>query len=144
MLSLCLCPIWEYQMLFLDTFNARNNQLSVDYAWSGTIIQMTPSNLPSEWRNYVVNHTNFATFRKVYLLTQVEPIDAFSRALESLPRNKNVPEKLLKDIKKEWCSGPNELQGALNWTAYDSDYFSHNNFWPHKDSSLWEPNIGYY
>ena len=87
-------------MLFLDTFNARNNQLSVDYAWSGTIMKMTPSNLPSEWKSYLVKHTNFATFRKVYLLTQVEPIDAFSRALESLPRNKNVPEKLLKDIKK--------------------------------------------
>ena len=42
----------------------------------------------------------------------------------------------------EYC--PNELEGALNQKAYDSDYFSDTIFLPDKDSNLWEPNCGYY
>jgi hypothetical protein len=51
---------------------------------------------------------------------------------------------MLKEIKHRWCYCPEELEGALNWKAYDSDYFIQNNFWPDVDSDLWEPNFGYY
>ena len=51
---------------------------------------------------------------------------------------------MLKEIKHQWCNCPDELEGALIWKAYDSDYFIHNNFWPDVDSDLREPNIGYY
>ena len=51
---------------------------------------------------------------------------------------------MLKEIKHQWCNCPDELEGALNWKACDSDYFLDNIFWPDVDTNLWEPNQGYY
>ena len=143
-LSLCLCPIWEYQGLFLDTFNARHNKLSIDFAWSGSIFQRKPSKLPASWRIYSENHQRFVPSRKVLLLSPIEPENSFSLGVKCLDKNTRVPKELLKEIKHRWCYCPEELEGALNWKAYDSDYFIHNNFWPDVDSELWEPNFGYY
>ena len=46
---------------------------------------------------------------------------------------------MLKDIKHRWCNCPDELEGALNCKAYDSDYFIDK-----VEGDLWEPNFGYY
>ena len=51
---------------------------------------------------------------------------------------------MLKEIKHRWCNCPDELEGALNQKAYDSDYFIDNHYWPEVESDLWEPNFGYY
>ena len=104
-LSLCLCPIWEYQGLFLDTFNARLSKMSIDYDWSGCIIKSQPSNLPKEWMKYSKKHENFTAYRKVImLLRHTQPVDAFALGVKSLPRNSFVPENILKQIKKNRCN----------------------------------------
>ncbi len=143
-LSLCLCPIWEYQCLFLDTYNARLSKLSIDYAWSGCIIQSKPSKLPDEWNKYCNNHEYFMVNRKLSLTIRNQPIDAFALGVKNLPINPYVPENILKQIKKDWCNPPEGFESALNWKAYDSDYFIKENFWPCKDSDLWVPSHGSY
>ena len=144
LLSLCFCPIWEYQGLFLDTFNARQNKLSIDYAWSGSLFQMKPSKLPKQWKIYTENHQRFMTGRKGMLLCHLNPENAFSLGVKSIQRNERVSKDILQEIKYNWCNCPNRFEGALNWKAYDSDYFLTNCFWPDVDSDLWEPNLGYY
>jgi hypothetical protein len=37
---------------FFDTFNARHNKMSIDFAWSESIFQMKPSKLPVGWKTY--------------------------------------------------------------------------------------------
>ena len=143
-LKLCICPIWEYQGLFLDTYNARLSKISIDYAWSGCIVKSKPSNLPKEWMTYCENHQNFIAYRKIMLLRHTEPIDAFALGVKNLPNNSCVPEKLFMQIKKDWCNCPEGFESALNWKAYDSEYFLKERFWPRKDSALWEPSLGSY
>jgi hypothetical protein len=143
-LKLCICPIWEYQGLFLDTYNARLSTISIDYAWSGCIVKSKPSNLPKEWMTYCENHQNFIAYRKIMLLRHTEPIDAFALGVKNLPNNSCVPEKLFMQIKKDWCNCPEGFESALNWKAYDSEYFLKERFWPHKDSALWHPSLGSY
>ena len=113
-LLLCLCPIWEYQSLFLDTYNARLSKISIDYAWSGCIIKSKPSNLPKEWNVYSLNHQNFTSYRKVMLLRHTKPEDAFALGVKSLPRNSDVPENLFMQIKKDWCNCLEGFENALN------------------------------
>ncbi len=143
-LKLCICPIWEYQGLFLDTYNARLSKISIDYAWSGCIVKSKPSNLPKEWMSYCENHQNFIAYRKIMLLRHTKPIDAFALGVKNLPNNSCVPEKLFMQIKKDWCNCPEGFQSALNWKAYDSEYFLKERFWPHKDSAQWHPSLGSY
>ena len=113
-LTLCICPIWEYQGLFLDTYNARLSTISIDYAWSGCIVKSKPSNLPHEWMSYWENHQNFTTYRKINLLRHTKPIDAFALGVKNLPNNTCVPEKLFMQIKKDWCNCPEGFESALN------------------------------
>ena len=108
---------------FLDTFNARLSKMSTDYAWSGCIIQAKPSNLPKEWVEYSENHEDFTAYRKVMLLRHNQPVDAFALGIKSLPRYLFVPEKILKQINKDWCNCPEGFESALNWKAYDSEFF---------------------
>ena len=82
--------------------------------------------------------------RKLSLTIQNQPVDAFALGVKNLPKNPYVPENLLKQIKKDWCNSPEGFESALNWKAYDSDYFIKENFWPCKDSDLWMPNNGSY
>jgi hypothetical protein len=105
---------------------------------------MKPSKLPAGWMTYVENHRRFVTSRKLLLLSPLQPENSFSLGVKCLDKNTRVPKELLKEIKHRWCYCPEELEGALNWKAYDSDYFIHNHFWPDVDSNLWEPNFGYY
>ena len=143
-LLLCLCPIWEYQRLFLDSYNSRLSKMSIDYAWSGCIYQSKPSKLPNEWSYYCNNHEEFNATRKLNLLICTEPVDAFALGVKNLQRNSRVPENLLKQIKKDWCNCPEGFGSALNWKAYDSEYFIKESLWPHKDSDLWVPSHGSY
>ena len=122
-LSLCLCPIWEYHGLLFDTYNARLIKLSIDYAWSGCIIKSKPSNLPKEWMKYSENHEKFTAYRNVMLLRHTQQVDAFALGVKSLPRNSYVPENMLKQMKNDWCNCPEGFESALNWKAYDSEYF---------------------
>ena len=50
---------------------------------------------------------------------------------------------MLKEIKHRWCNCPDEIEGALNWKAYDSDYVFDKICWLDVDSNLWEPNFCY-
>ena len=87
----------------------------------------------------------FYSLQKGYALTSHLAIgDAFALGVKSLPRNTFVPEKNLKQIKKDWCNCPEGSESALNWKAYDSEYFFKEHFWPHKDNDLWEPSLGSY
>ena len=51
---------------------------------------------------------------------------------------------MLKEIKHRWCNFLDELEGALNQKAYDSEYFIDTHYWPEVEIDLWEPNFGYY
>ena len=86
---------------FFDTLNARLSKMSIDYAWSGCIIKSKPSNLPKEWVKYSENHESFTAYRKVMLLRHTQPVEAFALGAKSLPRNSFIPEKILKQIKKD-------------------------------------------
>ena len=132
------------KVFILDTYNARLSKISIDYAWSGCIVKSKPSNLPQEWMSYWENHQNFTTYRKISLLRHTKPIDAFALGVKNLPKNSCVPEKLVMQIKKDWCNCPEGFENALNWKAYDSEYFFREFFWPHKDNDLWEPSLGSY
>ena len=143
-LSLCLCPIWEYQGLFLDTYNARHNCLSIDYAWSGSLIQIRLSKLPLKWKEYLENHERFVSYKRVQLLYKIVTEDAFSIAIKNIERNPKVPGSVIKEIKQGWCNCPSGFESAINWKAYDSDYFTTCFFWPDKDNDLWEPNNGFH
>ncbi len=57
------------------------------------------------------------------LLRHNKPVDAFALGVKTLPRNLDVPENLLKQIKKDWCNCPEGFKNALNLRSYDSDYF---------------------
>lgn len=105
-LELCLCPIWEYQVLFLDTFNARMNKLPLDYAWSGSIFQMKPSKVPPAWNIFLDSHKRFVTARKALLLRPIVPENAFSLGVKSLHSNKRISKEILKEIKHQWCNCP--------------------------------------
>ena len=105
---------------------------------------MKHSKLPSDWKIYSENHQRFVPSRKVVLLSPVEPENSFSLGVKCLDKNTRVPKEMLKEIKHQWCNGPDELEGALNWKAYDSDYFINNHYWPDVNSDLWEPNFGFY
>ena len=86
-LSLCFCPIWEYQGLFYYTYNARLSKMSIDYAWSGCIIQSKPSKLPDKWNQYCKNHDDFMASRKLSLLIRTQLVDDFALGVKNLPRN---------------------------------------------------------
>jgi hypothetical protein len=105
---------------------------------------MKPSKLPASWKIYLENHQRYFASRKVLLLSHLEPENSFSLGVKCLDRNSRVPKEMLKEIKHRWCNCPDELEGALNWKAYDSDYFIDNHYWPEVESDLWEPNFGYY
>ncbi len=79
------------------------------------------------------------------LLRQTQQLDAFSLQVKSLiPRNPFVPENLFMQIKKYWYNYPEGFESALNWKAYDSEYFLKECFWPYKDNDLCEPSLGSY
>jgi hypothetical protein len=105
---------------------------------------MKPSKLPASWKIFLENHQRFQASRKAVLLSHMEPENSFSLGVKCLDKNPRVPKEILKEIKHRWCYCPYELEGALNWKAYDSDYFIDNHFWPELESDLWEPNFGYY
>jgi hypothetical protein len=105
---------------------------------------MKPSKLPASWKMYLENHQHFLVSRKLVLLSPIEPENSFSLGVKCLDKNTRFPKEMLKEIKHRWCYCPYELEGALNWKAFDSDYFIDNHFWPELDSDLWEPNFGYY
>jgi hypothetical protein len=99
--------------------------------------------LANNW-TYSENHQRFVAHRKVFLLSHLKPKNSFSLGVKCLVRNPRVPKVMLKEIKHRWSNCHDELEGALNWKAYNSDYFSDKSVWQDVDSSLWEPNYGYY
>ena len=97
---------------FLDTFNARHNKLSIDFAWSGSIFQMKPSKLLASWntRKIIKDLLLIGKFFLSYLKLE----DSFSFGVKCLDRNPRVPKYILKEIKHRWCNCLEELEGALN------------------------------
>ena len=63
---------------------------------------------------YSENHENFTAYIKVMVLRHTQPIDAFALGVKILPRNSFVPEKILKQIKKNCCNCPEGFESALN------------------------------
>ncbi len=74
--------------------------------------------------------------RKAQLLNFVEPKKAFSLGVKSLHTSTKVPKDILKEIKHQWCNCPEGFESALNYKAYDSEYFFTNNFKPDADNPL--------
>jgi hypothetical protein len=118
--------------------------MCINYAWSGCIFKSKPSKLSKEWMKYSENNENFTAYRKAVLLRHTKLVDAFDLGVRSLPRNTFVPEKILKQIKKNWCNCPKGFESALNWKAYYCEYFLKEHFWPQKDNDLWEKSLGSY
>ncbi len=105
---------------------------------------MKPSKSPASWKIYSENHQRFVASRKAILLFHHKLANSFSLSVKCLDKNTEVPKEMLKEIKHRWCNYPDEHEGALNYKAYDSDYFIDNFFWPEEESNLWEPNFGFY
>ena len=132
------------KVFFWDTYNAPLSKMSIDYAWSGCIIQSKPNKLPDEWNQYCKNHEHFMANRKSSLLIRNQPEDAFAFGFKNLQRSPYVLENILKQIKKDCCNSPKGFESAFSWKACDSDYFIKDFFWPCKDSDLRVPSHGSY
>ena len=141
-LALCLCPIWEYQQMFTQTYANNNMRKHLDYAWSGSIIFSRWCDLDSRWERYHLNHKTFFTNRPLYCTQRMVPEDALRRGIINMQNIKGLEE--FQSIKQYWTTPPPDFESALNWKAFDDEYFMNSTAWPAKDAALSKPRDGYY
>lgn len=143
-LGICMCPIWEYQKMYIMTCANENLRRCMDFAWSGAIIGLRWTDLYKNEKYCAMykRHKDFSEFRLKYCTEELKPKDALSRGIEAIDKIKGF--ESFNEVRLKWCPAPEELTNEHNWLPYDDDFFKNNTSWPKIGTETGIPNIFYY
>ena len=142
-LNICICPIWEYHQMFEITYANPDLQKCIDYAWSGAILHSRWCDLKHDWDVFHENHKTFSQQRMRLSNVEMNPIEALANGIANIAKIKDC-EKQLSSLRQFWMTPPKGFQSAVNWIAYDHDFFINNHSWPDSDSIFSIPRSGAY
>ena len=74
---------------------------------------------------------------------EMNPIEALANGIANIAKIKDC-EKQLSSLRQFWMTPPKGFQSAVNWIAYDHDFFINNHSWPDSDSTFSIPRSGAY
>lgn len=131
-LNMCLGPIWEYQRLYLETYNNPNLLKTIDYVWSGAMIKSRRCDLDPLHERLIENHQDFVESRNMYAARELTPRNIIKICVEEIEvqlrdiTNNNY----YSELRKHWCPAPKGFSNAINWKAFDHWYFTTHTEWP--------------